>query len=113
MPHYVFTYHQAKGYVPGSDADAMAAWQSYFEGIAAHIVDPGKPVFERRTIGEIGEATQLGGFTVINAADMDEAMALAQGCPSLQRAGGVQVGELTDLPDDHIASQLAAKGARV
>ena len=112
MPQYVFTYHQPKGYVPGTDADAMAAWQSYFEDIADHIVDPGKPVFDRRAVGEIGDATQLGGYTVIDARDMDEAIALAQGCPSLQRAGGVQVGELADLPEDHIASQLATKVAR-
>jgi YCII-related domain len=111
VPHYVFTYQQPKGYVPGTDADAMGAWQSYFEEIADHVVDPGKPVFERRAVGEVGAATQLGGYTVVDAANIDEAVALAKACPTLKHGGGVQVGELIDLPDDHIASQLAAKVA--
>jgi hypothetical protein len=106
VPNYIFTYHQPGGYVPGSDAEAMAAWQRFFEGIADTVVDPGQPVLNRRAIGEIGETTQFGGYTVVTADDLDQAVALAQGCPSLAEGGGVQVGELAELPADHVASQL-------
>ena len=112
MPQYVFTYHQPKGFVPGADADLLAAWQSFFEGIADQVVDPGKPVFDRRTVGEVGDDTQLGGYSVVDAADLEQAVALARGCPSLGYGGGVQVGELGDLPDDHIAARLAARASR-
>ena len=98
MPKYIFTYHQPKAYVPGADAKAMAAWQSFFEGIADRIVDPGLPVFERTTIGEVGATMQLGGYSVVDADDLDHAATLAKRCPSIEYGGGVQVGELGELP---------------
>ena len=104
--------HQPKGYVPRADADVIAAWQSFFEGLADHVVDPGQPVFERTAIGDVGADTQLGGYSVIEAADLEGAAALAKACPSVQSGGGVQVGELADLPDDHILSQLKTKAAQ-
>lgn len=106
MPKYVFTYHQPRGYTLGNNPELMAAWQTFFEGIAQNVIDSGQPVSDRRSIGEVGEATQLGGYTVISAADLDQAMALAKGCPSLGNGGGVQVGELAELPPDHIAARL-------
>ena len=112
MPKYVLTYHQPKGYVPRADAAVIAAWQSFFEGLADHVVDPGQPVFERTAIGDVGADTQLGGYSVIEAADLEGAAALAKACPSVQSGGGVQVGELADLPDDHILSQLKTKAAQ-
>src|SRR5438309_5992887 len=90
MPKYVLTYHQPKGYVPRADADVIAAWQSFFEGLADHVVDPGQPVFERTSIGEVGADTQLGGYSIIEAADLEGAAALAKACPSVQSGGGVQ-----------------------
>jgi hypothetical protein len=98
MPKYIFTYHQPEGYVPGTDGDAMAAWQSFFDGIASHIADTGQPVSERRALGKVGAGTQLGGYSVVDAADLDTAVRLANGCPSLERGGGVQVGALAEVP---------------
>ena len=106
MPKYVFIYHQPEGYVPGTDGAATAAWQSFFEGMADSIADPGLPVSDRQTLGDVGAATQLGGYTVVEANDLDSATSLARGCPTLTRSGGVEIGELVDLPAEHIASQL-------
>jgi hypothetical protein len=111
MPHFIFTYQQPVGYVPGSNSDALAAWQRYFEQIADHVVDPGQPVFARTTIGEVGDRTQLGGYSVVAAADLDEAVVLATACPTVGYGGGVQVGELAELPPDHIAAQLRQRTA--
>jgi hypothetical protein len=112
MPNYVLTYHQPLGYQPRSDADAMAAWQRFFEGVADRIIDPGQPVSDRRALGDTGAATQLGGYSVVEAADLDAAVALASGCPTLANGGGVQVGELATLPPDHIAAQLRDRVGR-
>jgi hypothetical protein len=98
--------------VPGSDNNAIAAWEGFFEQIGESVVDPGQPVFERTTIGEVGTTTQLGGYSVVNAGNLDQAVALAKGCPSLQHGGGVQVGELAELPPDHAASRLRERLAR-
>ncbi|HVM67114.1 MAG TPA: hypothetical protein VMU14_19760 [Acidimicrobiales bacterium] len=112
MPNYIFTYHQPTGYVPGSDSAAMAAWQAFFEGIGQNVVEPGQPVFERRTLGEVGASTQLGGYSVVTAADFEEAITLAKGCPSVAQGGGVVVGALADLPPDHVAERLRQRLSR-
>jgi hypothetical protein len=112
MPKYILTYHQPKGYVPGSDTDAMVAWQSYFDRTADHVVDLGQPVFDRRSIGEVGDTTQLGGYSIVDAADFDDAMMVAQQCPSVQYGGGVQIGELADVPVNLPAPEAAANVTR-
>jgi hypothetical protein len=84
----------------------MSAWERYFETIANTVVDPGLPVFARSVLGEVGATTQLGGYSVITAKSLDEAEALARSCPTLTCGGGVEVGELSDLPADHPASRL-------
>jgi hypothetical protein len=106
VPMFIFTYHQPNGYVPGTNAEAMAAWEGFFKGIGDRVVDPGQPVFTRTTIGEVGPSTQLGGYSVVNAANLDDAVALAKGCPTVSYGGGVQVGELAELPPDHVAARL-------
>ena len=98
MPKYIFTYHLPEGYTPGTDSNATAAWQSFFDGIASHVADIGQPVFDRRALGKVGAGTQLGGYSVMEADDLDAAVRLAKGCPSLEWAGGVQVGALAELP---------------
>jgi hypothetical protein len=106
MSRYVLIYHQPAGYLPGRDAGATAAWEIYFEKIGDHIIEPGQPVFERNVLGAVGTSTQLGGYSIIEAAGLDEAVALAQNCPTLCNGGGVQVGELAELPPEHAASRL-------
>jgi hypothetical protein len=106
MPKYIFTYHQPAGYVPGNDPTVTTAWEGFFESIGDRVVDPGQPVFDRTTIGEVGGSTQLGGYSVVTATTLQEAAALASGCPSLHHGGGVQVGELAELPPEHAASRL-------
>ena len=38
----------------------------------------------------------LGGYSLIDADSLDQAIALAQSCPLVDHGGGVDVGELTD-----------------
>ena len=47
---------------------------------------------------EAGTALPLGGYTIVRAADLEEATRLASGCPILQRGGAVEVGMLTPSP---------------
>ena len=78
-------------------ADAMAAWNAWFEKLGANLVDRGNPVFERRTLGNCGADTVLGGYTLVTADNLAAAVALAEGCPHLADGGGVEVGVLTPV----------------
>jgi len=96
MSTFLFIYRSPRDYVSGSD-DALTAWGAFFKGIGSNIADVGNPVFERRELGNCGADTVLGGYSVVRAENLAEAVALAEGCPALLRAGGVEVGEITQL----------------
>jgi hypothetical protein len=97
MATYVFSYRSAKGYQPS--AASAAQWREWFGGIGEAVVSLGQPVGAARSVGECdSSATQLGGYSLIEAPDLDAAVALAKGCPTLDRNGGVEIGELMAVP---------------
>jgi YCII-related domain len=95
MATFVIVNRAPKQYTPS--ADALAAFNAWFEQLGANLVDRGNPVFDSRALGNTGADTTLGGYTLIHADDLEAAIALAKGHPLLQQGGGVEVGELTVL----------------
>jgi hypothetical protein len=96
MPTFVFTYRTAPDTT--GTPESAEAWMSWFRGIADHVADIGKPAIENSAVGNTGPGTRLGGYSLISAADLDEALALTKGCPSLSRGGGVEVAQLGEVP---------------
>ncbi|HEX4864986.1 MAG TPA: YciI family protein [Acidimicrobiales bacterium] len=97
MPQYVFTYRTVNGYTPAEDTGA--AWRAWFDSMGDQLVELGKPVFDRASVGNCAtESTQLGGYSVISADDLDAALAIAKGCPQIHFGGGVEVGLLAEVP---------------
>jgi len=75
----------------------MAAWTEWFQNIQRGLVDFGNPVFERTALGKTGDNTNLGGYSIVSADDLEAATAIARGCPALNEGGGVEIGLLTEL----------------
>jgi hypothetical protein len=96
MSRFLFSYRIPSDYAPGS-GDVRAAWAAWFEQLGESVVDRGNPIFERSTIGNCGPDTALGGYSLVDADDLESAVALAKGCPGLVSDGGVEVGEITAL----------------
>jgi hypothetical protein len=97
MATFVFAYRASTSYVPGT-ADTMAAWRAWFAELGGHVVDMGKPVFESGAVGNCAsDNTVLGGYSMIDAEDLEAALALAKGCPAVAHGGGVEVGALAEL----------------
>jgi hypothetical protein len=111
MPQYIFSYRSAKRRDPSGDRSELPAWTAFLNGvIAPNVVDPGWPVFEPSTVlGEAGESTQIGGYSVVTADDLETAVGMARSCPAIERGGGVEVGVLAELPAEHPAEQLRAR----
>jgi hypothetical protein len=112
MPDFIFTYRHPTEYTPAGDGGALAAWGGYFERIGPSVIDPGQPVFERTSVGKVGDSTKLGGYSVVTADNLAAAVALAEGCPTVARGGGVEVGLLAPLPPDHPAALLKVHSVR-
>src|ERR1700749_4246373 len=79
--------------------EERAAWEAWFGKLGDALVDKGNAVLGGRWVsGEAGRALPLGGYTMVTAANLEEATRLASGCPILQEGGAVEVGMLTSVP---------------
>jgi hypothetical protein len=95
MPSYLLSYRTPTDYQ--STADTRAAWNEFFQAISTHLEDIGNPIFTRRTVGDTGTDTVLGGYTLVNADTLQQATELAASCPLSELGGGVEIGELTPV----------------
>jgi hypothetical protein len=105
MPTFVFAYRTAGSY--NSTPESAAAWKTWFQGMNDDLVDLGKPAVGAVALGNCGPGTELGGYSVISASDLDAALAVAKGCPQLNRDGGVEVAQLVDVPAGVSSGQQA------
>ncbi len=66
---------------------AMAAWEKWFESNADKIVDKGAPTVSGRELTKSGtgelplDDAAISGYMIVKAADMDEAVKIAEGSP--------------------------------
>jgi hypothetical protein len=98
MPTFVFAYRRTPGSTPAATPESTAAWKAWFDAMGDDLVDLGKPAVGAAALGDCGPGTELGGYSVITAPDLDAALAVAKGCPQLTRDGGVEVGQLVEVP---------------
>lgn len=101
MAKYVFVY--TGGSMPATEADqaaVMQAWGAWFGGLGNAVVDGGNPFSgDSRRIssdgavhhGSVGVAAT--GYSILEAASFDAAVAMAKGCPHLQSGGDISVYE--------------------
>ena len=105
MSEYVFLYRGGEaGRSPERAQQSMQKWMAWFKEMAekGHLKDRGLPL-ERAgklvegkqkavTDGPFAEAKDvIGGFTLIEAHDLDQAIQLSKGCPILEVDGAVEV----------------------
>jgi hypothetical protein len=105
MSEYVFLYRGGEqGRSPERAQQMMQKWMTWFKELAAkgHIKDRGQPL-ERSgklvkgsqktvTDGPFAEAKDVvGGYTLIEASDLDQAVELSKGCPIFEVEGAVEV----------------------
>lgn len=104
MTQFIFAYHGGKSpETPEEGQKVMAAWGAWFEQLGAAIVQPGAPVGMSKTVtaagvADDGGANPVSGYSVVTAADIDEATAMAKNCPMVvDGSGSVEVAELMEM----------------
>ena len=105
MSEFVYLYRGGdRSGSPEQMQQVMQKWMAWFKDLAekGHIKDRGQPL-ERTgklvkgkqkavTDGPFAEAKDLvGGYTLIEARDIEQAVELSKGCPILEREGMVEV----------------------
>ena len=95
-----FLYLYAGGQMaetPEAQEAAMQQWTTWFGTLGDSVVDIGNPFGAGTTVKDGGTsdggASELGGYSIINAESLAEAANKANGCPVLQSGGTVEVYE--------------------
>jgi hypothetical protein len=92
MKKFLFIYNAS----PDQGSDSMDDWMAWFGSIGEHLVDVGNPIQGGTLVkgGAVAElksfADLVGGYSLINATDIAEAVGLAKGCPN---AAGIRIFE--------------------
>lgn len=96
MTNYVFSFRVPADYRPG--AETSAEWQAWFGRLGPALVDVGNAVTDYAALGEVGGSeSRMVAYSVVSAADLDAALALARGCPVMRVGGGVEVGPVMEV----------------
>lgn len=102
MANYLVAYKGGgMAQTPEEQQKQMAAWGAWFGALGDAVVDGGNPIGASKSIaadGRIsdGAASGLTGYSVIKAANLDEAAAKAKGCPILASGGSIELYETFD-----------------
>ena len=111
MSQFVYLYRGAeRNRSPEQTQEAMQKWMAWFKQLTekGHIKDPGQPLEfagklvkgKQKTVtdGPFAEAKDvIGGYTLVEARDLNEAVELAKGCPILEVEGAVEVRPVRQL----------------
>jgi len=104
MAKYLFIYHGGKH--PETEEEIAAvldAWGQWLGSMGAAVIDGGNPVGQSSTVNPDGSVADNGGsnpasgYGLIEAGDLDDAIAKARGCPILEAGGSVELAEALDM----------------
>jgi len=109
MPNYVVLYNapvsapaQMENNDPDMAAAVMQAWNDWSARAGNGVVDLGTPLGNARRVGAGGATeanTEVAGYSILQAADIDSAVALLDGHPHLQMPGAsIEVHETLEIP---------------
>jgi len=111
MTEFVFLYRGGERPTsPEQGQQVMQQWMEWFKGLAAQdrVVDRGQPLEPGGKVVQAGSKAVMdgpftetkdlvGGFSIVRASSLDEAVELAKGCPILERGGHVEVRPVMQL----------------
>lgn len=103
MPKYIYIYHGGKP--PETEEEktrVMDAWGQWFGSMGSSVIDGGNPVGPSTTIyadkvENNGGTNPVSGYSLIEAADIEDAIAKGKQCPILMDGGSIEVAEAFDM----------------
>ncbi len=96
MPKFLLTY-RAPSDPSELDSDTASAWMGWFGQIQDSLVQIGDAVGPARQVGNVDGDQRVGGYSVIQAADLDAAADVASTCPAVANGYGVEIGQLLEI----------------
>src|SRR5262245_11627018 len=104
MPTYLVTYHGGPGMPSDPEAaqQMLAAFQAWVTEVGPAMRAPGAPRGTAKTgsgdtVVDGQKEAAMGGYTILDAASLEEAVGLVQSHPFLTRGGSLQVNEAVSV----------------
>jgi hypothetical protein len=102
MGKYVLVYKGGRMAETEEERNAvMAKWGAWFQGLGDSVVDMGNPFAASASVSADGSngaaGSGLGGYSILSASSLDDAVGKAGGCPILADGGGVDVYETVEM----------------
>ena len=104
MTKYLLAYHG--GEMPETKEageKSMADWMAWIGSLGASVIDMGNPTTgNSKTVApgfklSNGGSTSITGYSIVEAASLDKAVALTKDCPQLVAGGTIEVAELAAM----------------
>ena len=102
MPKFVLMFHGGANPEEPSQ-ETMDRWMVWFSELGDAVVDMGSPFAASATIASNGapsegsESDPATGYTVIEVANLDDAVDMAKACPGLASGGSVKLYETVSM----------------
>jgi hypothetical protein len=98
MTKFLITYEGATEMptTPEGREQMMSAFGAWVGEVGGHMVDPGAPLGASRAVTSNGDAdapSGIGGYTILDADTLDEAVGLVRNHPFLKRGGTLRISE--------------------
>jgi hypothetical protein len=98
VPKFVYVYTGSQmPETPEAQEKVMQEWGAWFGSLGDAVTDPGNPFSASATVGADGVtdggASKAGGYSIVTADSLSDAVAKAKGCPELNAGGNVEVYE--------------------
>ena len=102
MAQFVYLYSGGQtAETPEAQEESMQVWGAWFGALGDSVVAIGNPFAAGSTVtadgATTGGASKLSGYSIVEAASLDEAAAKADGCPVVQYGGSVEVDEAVPM----------------
>jgi len=105
MPNYILTYHGAT--IPKTAEEGtrrMAQWQSWADSLGDAWVNRGTPVGSAKTVSakgitEGGGDNPIIGFSILQADNLGEVLAMVESSPHIKDGGTMVVAEMKSMGD--------------
>ncbi len=103
MAKYLFVFHGGKMPDPADAKATHDAWGAWFGSLGAAVIDGGNPVGKSYTVlsdGSLvnhGGANPTSGYSLIEAANVEDAHRKAAGCPILKAEGTIEFALAIDM----------------
>jgi hypothetical protein len=108
MTKYLYLYRgpatPMEEFTPEQGAEQLAAWGEWMGGVGPALTDAGSPFGEGTAVGDDGstaKASDLNGYTIVEADSLDAARSLADKHPFLAEGKGrfsIEIFELLPMP---------------